>query len=64
MKRSKFENDKELVYNVRVNGRIVAAFRPYQMAEDCAYALARERSAVVEISDQYGDTRLTLRPAN
>lgn len=64
MKRSRFENDKELIYNLRINGRILAAYRLKHMAEDMAYALAGEnRSRMVEVEDQYGDPVLKLMPA-
>lgn len=62
MKRSRNEN-KELTYNVRVNGRILAAYRHRQMAEDATYTAARVTQCVAELSDQYGDVLLTLKLA-
>lgn len=59
--RSSAEN-KELVYTVRVGGRVFAAFRARKWAEDCAYdAKQAFPDRMVEIEDRY-DTLLTLKP--
>ena len=65
MKRSRIEN-LDLSYNVRINGRITAAFRHYHMAEDFAYLEASHRTtATIEVTDNMknGDTLLKLLPS-
>lgn len=61
-KRSRIEN-KELIENVRFNGRIEAAFRRGGCATAYANQLKEEYpESTIEISDQYGCTLLTLLP--
>ncbi len=62
MARSKFEN-KELAHNIRINGRIYAAFRDGGAAEAFAYNIKDTFPAhTVEIVDQYDTTILKLLP--
>lgn len=55
MKRSRIENN-DLKYNIRVNGRIYAAFLRLRPTEDTALAIIRENPQLnVELGDQDGN---------
>ena len=62
MKRSRLEN-RELHYNIRINGRIWASFRTERVAKDKALSLQREHpNYTVRLSTQDGATVAYTQP--